>query len=136
MWGLPSRKCLTTAPIKIAKKSANMKSCSRRVNRITEQYTTVLRFVTSGTKTRARPRPRQNSRLIAPVTQFFWFAGPPPSRTSTKDVEEHRHTLPPCSERQQTTALVSIDVRWCSLLFTALELASRFPDRIPPSRSD
>src|SRR4029077_9663431 len=43
--GIPSRKCLTTAPIKIAKKSANMKSCSRRVNRITKQYTAAVCFV-------------------------------------------------------------------------------------------
>src|SRR6202023_4044097 len=43
--GTPSRKCLTNAPIKIAKKSANMKSCSRRVNRITDQYTAAVCFV-------------------------------------------------------------------------------------------
>src|SRR5437016_3875712 len=50
--GTPSRKCLTTAPIKIAKKSANMKSCSRRVNRITEQYTARRHFVISGQRVR------------------------------------------------------------------------------------
>src|SRR5260221_14435442 len=43
--GIPSRKFLTTPPIKIAKKTPNMKSCSRPVNRITEQYTEAACFV-------------------------------------------------------------------------------------------
>src|ERR1700745_645312 len=59
--GTPSRKCLTAAPIKIAKKSANMKSCSRRVNRITEQYTAAMHFVTSGTSLVIAPQAGRTS---------------------------------------------------------------------------
>src|SRR5258708_9821094 len=84
--GTPSRKCLTNAPTKIAKKSANMKSCSRRVNRITNQYTTATHFVTSSTsykrfsswssKVMSRPSSRYISSSAWPENDLFnseWF---------------------------------------------------------------
>src|SRR4030088_2078211 len=74
MRGTPSRKCLTNAPIKIAKKSANMKSCSRRVNRITDQYTTTMHFVTSSTSYQSRFRPHASAVAHVYLAVTGWCA--------------------------------------------------------------